>query len=527
MLLVVSMAGVLVLALAPATAAQRPNIVVVLTDDQRFDTLSAMPTVQSELVAKGVNFTNAFVVNPLCCPSRASLLTGRYSHSTGVYDNRPPHGGFRSFRDGSTIAVWLQRAGYHTALFGKYLNGYLGRYVPPGWDRWVALTRLGYYEYGLNVNGSLDPPRRRTLYSTDRLATAARAFIRTRRGPVFVVFAPFAPHAPATPALRHKNAFTDIEPWRPPSFNEADLSDKPAWLRAHPLLARAPDEFRRLQLASLLAVDEGVALILQTLRETGRLRNSVIIFTSDNGYLWGEHRLVDKTVAYEESIRVPLVVRYDRLAVPARAESRPTLNIDVAPTVAALAGTAAPQVQGRSFLPLLTGGPTPWRTRFLIEASRPPLPAYCALREATSTLVVWATGEQELYDLSTDPHQLQSLHLDPAWAPTLAALRPRLARMCHPTPPGFRRRTLCTHTGSGASETLTGSRGFDIICARAGNDRVEPGRHADIVFAGGGNDLVLARGGGRDTIVCDGGRDRVLADRADVVGRSCETVRRR
>ena len=218
--------------------------------------------------------------------------------------------------------------------------------------------------------------------------------------------------------------------------------------------------------------------------------------------------------------------RYDRLGVPARTESRPTLNVDVAPTVAALAGTAAPRVEGRSFVHLLTGGPTPWRTRFLVEASRPPLPAYCALREASSTLVVWATGEQELYDLSTDPYQLRSLHLRPAWAPTRAALRPRLARMCHPTPPGFSRRTLCTHTGSDASETLTGSRGFDIICSKGGDDRVEPGGSTDIVFAGNGNDVVLARGGGRDTIVCDGGRDRVLADRTDVVGRSCETVRR-
>ena len=524
MLWVVALAGLL--AIAPEAAGQRPSIVLIVTDDQRWDTLAAMPTVSSELTAKGVTFTNAFVVNPLCCPSRASLLTGLYSHSTGVYDNRGPHGGFHAFRDASTIAVWLRRAGYRTGLFGKYLNGYRRGYVPPGWNRWVALTQLGYYNYGLNVNGKLDPARQRTVYSTDRLASSAATFISNRRGPVFVVFAPYAPHTPATPALRHEDAFPDLEPWRPPSYNERDVSDKPAWLRARPLLADAPDNFRRKQLASLLAVDEGVGTILRSLAETGRLRNSVIIFTSDNGYLWGEHRLREKTVAYEESIRVPLVVRYDRLGVPARLESRPAVNIDIAPTIAALAGTATPQVQGRSLLPLLAGQPVSWRTRFLIEGSRPPLPAYCALREATTTLVVWATGEQELYDLSTDAYQLQSLHLDPAWAPTLAALRPRLARMCHPAPPGFNRRTLCTHDGSSTSDTLTGSNAFDIICAKGGNDRITPARSTDIVLAGDGNDVVLARGAGRDTINCGTGNDRVVADRADLVRSNCEIVRR-
>ena len=320
-----------------SSAAAAPNIVLVVTDDQRWDTLWAMPTVQRELVGKGVTFTNAFVVNPLCCPSRASILTGRYSHSTGVYTNVPPHGGFASFRDGSTVATWLRRAGYRTGYFGKYLNGYRGTYVPPGWHRWVALTSLGYYRYGLNVDGKIDGTRNRTWYSTDRLANAAAAFIRSRRGPLFLVFAPFAPHRPATPAVRHEGAFADLDRWQPSSYNEADVSDKPAWLQAKRLRAAgADDAFRRRQYESLLAVDQGIATIVRALTETRRLRNTVILITSDNGYLWGEHRLVDKAVPYEESIRVPLVVRYDRLAAPARIETRPALNIDLAPTIAAV-----------------------------------------------------------------------------------------------------------------------------------------------------------------------------------------------
>ena len=504
-----------------------PSIVLIVTDDQRWDSLWAMPTVQAELIDKGITFTNAFVVNPLCCPSRVSILTGRYSHSTGIYRNTPPHGGFSSFRDRSTVATWLQRIGYRTGYFGKYLNDYRSTYVPPGWDRWFAFRGVGYYRYGLNVDGVHDRYRPRSSYSTDRLASAAAAFIRSRRGRLFVVYAPYAPHTPAAPAVRHAGDFAGLEAWRPPSYNEPDVSDKPRWLRDRQRLAgTGTDTFRRRQYETLLAVDEGIGTILRALAATRRLRNSVIVFTSDNGVFWGEHRLVGKGRPYEEAIRVPLVIRDGRRATPARAEDRLALNIDLAPTFAALARTASPRAEGRSLLPLLRGAPAAWRSGFLVEGSPRNAPAYCALRTPSQTLTVWATGEQELYDLTTDSYQLQSLHNDPSWADPLAALRPRLARMCHPTPPGFDRRVLCTHTGTRGSDSLTGSGGFDIICGRAGDDTIDPGAGRDLVFGEAGADRVTARDGRRDTIRCGRGRDSVVADRRDIVARDCERVSR-
>src|SRR5437764_7243859 len=224
----------------------RPNIVLILTDDQRWDSLWAMPGVRHLLRARGVKFTNAYVSNPLCCPSRTSILTGKYSHSTGVYSNAPPHGGFPDFHDGSTVATWLSDAGYSTALIGKYLNHYsskeAGTYVPPGWKRWVAFSRMqtdggAYFNYQLNVDGRLrdygDAPR---AYSTDVLARQAAGFINSTPGPLFLYFAPSAPHAPAIPAPQYSHAFPGLQRWRPPSYNEAKTSDKPEWLRALPRL---------------------------------------------------------------------------------------------------------------------------------------------------------------------------------------------------------------------------------------------------------------------------------------------------
>jgi N-acetylglucosamine-6-sulfatase len=251
-------AAVAIVALTNVGSAQaRPNIVFIVTDDQRWDTVSAMPQVTESLVGHGVTFSNGFVVNSLCCPSRASILTGRYSHSTRVYDTTPPLGGFVSFDDRSTVATWLHRAGYRTALVGKYLNGYVGRrsrYVPPGWDRWFAMSfnlqRLGYYGYKLNIDGHLDA-QVRDVYSTDLLASAAVRFIRRAPSPFFLYFAPFAPHPPATPAVRHEDAFPNLEPWRPPSYNEADVSDKPGWLSSYPLPPEgASDDLRGDQLRS-------------------------------------------------------------------------------------------------------------------------------------------------------------------------------------------------------------------------------------------------------------------------------------
>jgi N-acetylglucosamine-6-sulfatase len=432
---------------APAHA---PDIVLILTDDQRFDTLWSMPTVESELVGKGIEFTNGYVSNPVCCPSRSSILTGEYSHSTGVYTNHPsqPYGGFPAFHDRSTVATWLHDGGYRTALIGKYLNGYTGSYIPPGWDRWfVTWDGGGYYDYSANSNGAVTSfGSASTAYSTDVLADRATDFITSTKltQPLFLYFAPHAPHAPATPAHSDAHAFSDLGSWRPASYNEADVSDKPSYIRAErPLsgsVAASVDRFRLDQYRSLLATDRAVASILDALTASGRLSNTLIVFMSDNGMLWGEHRWHNKLVPYEESIKVPFVIRDDALIASSRSDERLVLNIDLAPTFAQLAGVDAPNVEGRSLLPLLASTRGSWRTDFLMEHVRMDpggVPTYCGVHTPTAVYVDYVTGEEELYDLARDPFELTNVVGSPAYRDLLRSLRRRLQRSCQPPPPGF------------------------------------------------------------------------------------------
>jgi N-acetylglucosamine-6-sulfatase len=444
---------------APESA---PSIVVILTDDQRWDTLGVMPTVQREITERGVTFENAFVVNPLCCPSRASFLTGRYSHSTGVYLNTGPRG-LAAFDPDSTLATWLDEAGYETAYVGKYLNSYARTEPPPGWDRWVAFTGSlkrgvppNYFGYELAVDGERESygfgPED---YSTDVLGERAAEFVREADGALFLVFAPYAPHAGPTEEenlitaaglpLRHADAFAELAPWRPESFDEEDVSDKPPWISRRPrILAterNAIHELRRTQLASLLAVDEAVAGIVAALRDTGRLSNTLIVFTSDNGQSWGEHRWRGKGLPYEESIRVPLAVRYDPLVRERRSERRLALNIDLAPTIAELAGVEAALHDGESLVPLLTGRSVPWRRDFLVEhmgaPPTPAVPSYCAVRSEDRIYVAYGDGAEELYDLAVDPLQLENRADDPTAAGDLRRMRARLRELCRPLPPGL------------------------------------------------------------------------------------------
>ena len=542
-----------------AAAAPRPNIVFVLTDDQRFDTLGAMPTVQRELVGRGVTFTNAFVVNALCCPSRASILTGRYSHSTKVYGNGGPFGGFASFRDRSTVATWLRSAGYRTGYVGKYLNGYGGSYVPPGWDRWVAFTRAGYDRYGLNVNGVRrgHRPASPTDYSTDLLTRNAARFIRGARKPFFLVYAPFAPHAPAVAAPRHADAFGSMAPWRPPNYNEQDVSDKPTWIQQ--IQPWTPDDelkhdfVHRRQLQTLLAVDDGVKALLGELRRRRVLRNTIVVFTSDNGYSWGAHRIEGKGVPYEESIRVPLVVRYDRLVREARIETRPALNIDLAPTFAAAARAKRSRVDGRSLLGILPGSAATWRDDFLIEHLRgapyPAMPTYCGVRSSAWKYVFYGTGEDELYDLASDPYELTNRATDPGYRSQVVAMRARLDTLCTPTPPGFSRTWLCMIaagpwggplTGTGlpdficggpgddsiagldGNDLILGGAGNDTLSGGAGNDELRGGPGSDSIFGGPGDDLLVARDLVPDYLECGDGYDVVVADPVDTVAADCE-----
>jgi N-acetylglucosamine-6-sulfatase len=437
------------LAASPAAAQEPdpPSVLLIVTDDQRWDTLWSMPEVQRSLVEHGVTFSESFTTSSLCCPSRASILTGEYPHTTGVYRQALPYGGFKAFDDSTTIATALHAGGYHTGFFGKYLDSYqsdaLAGYVPPGWDRWVAFVHSEYFEYGLTIDGTVrrygtEPED----YSTDVLAAETEDFIRESDGPVFALYAPPAPHDPAIPTGVDEGRFADLPPWRPPSFNEPDVSDKPAHVQA--MIPLGPDRtahddaLRINQYRTLQAVDRAVGRLLQALEDTGRLDDALVIFTSDNGLLWGEHRWVKKEVPYEEAIRVPLVVRADRIVeeVP-RTDGHLVANIDLAPTIAAAAGVALPDVEGRSLLPLLEGRSEGWRRALLIEHLRGtnPIPTYCAVRTTRYLFVSYETGERELYDLADDPFELANL------AGTAPALRTRLQgvldRLCDPPPPGF------------------------------------------------------------------------------------------
>lgn len=442
----------------PPPPGTKPNVVLILTDDQRWDTTAVMPNVQSQLAAKGVTFTNGFVVDSLCCPSRATIMKGAYSHSTKVYQLTGPDGPFGGkYDDSSTIATWLDGAGYRTALVGKYYNGYdltRGTYVPPGWDKWAAIATndVGggkYYDYDLSLDGSLRHYGSAAAdYSTDVLAQQAEDFVRSTPAgdPLFLWFSPYGPHEPATPAPRHQSMFSNLSPWRPPNYNEADVSDKPAFIRSIASFSSATtqriDGLRRNQLRSLQSVDDAVGRLVQALADTGRLENTMIVFTSDNGFLWGEHRWGgtgdrNKQVAYEESIRTPFVVRYDRAVSAPRSDSRLVTVMDLAPTWAALAGVGAPGAEGVSLMPLLDQSATTWRSDFLVEHGLTGFPAFCAVRSTSDLYVQYATGEEELYDLAADPYELQNRASDAASASTLTARRARAHQLCVPTPPNF------------------------------------------------------------------------------------------
>jgi len=417
----------------------RPNFVFVLVDDMDAAALLYMPRVRERIGGCGATFNNMFVVNPICTPSSVSILTGQYSHNNGILHNAPPLGGFRKFvdtgGDRSTLATWLHDDGYLTGRVGKYLIGYpIGStYIPPGWDDWHS-TYEGfgpYYNYALNENGAVvQYGAAPEDYMTDVLSRRAVEFIAGAEAvddqPFFLVFSPTAPHAgagrngPPTPAPRHLGLFAGVTAPRTPSFNEADVSDKPPAIRALPSLTAARiaaiDQEHRARLESLQAVDEAVGRIVETLDVLGELEDTYIIFTSDNGYHLGQHRQFNgKAEAYEEDIRVPLLVRGPGIPEGVTLDHF-ALNIDFAPTIVDLAGAVPGRVMdGRSLAPLLvrdTPPPHNWRKDFLVEIYRAPAQPgvpVLALRTRHELYAEHASGFRELYDIREDPFELENL----------------------------------------------------------------------------------------------------------------------
>jgi arylsulfatase A-like enzyme len=424
-----------------AAATPKPNIVLVVVDDLDLPTTARLPQLDGFGKA-GVTFTNAFTPAPLCAPSRASILTGLYTHSHGVLANAEPDGGFPAFRgrEGATIATWLRGAGYRTALVGKYLNSYArgasDDYIPPGWDEWFgrlsAYETLRYLDWWVNDNGRVFRYGESAEdYSTDVEAKRAVDFVRRAAGdtrPFFLYVAPEAPHIPALYAERHGAEFHyDLAP-RVPSFNEDDVSDKPHILRATPQLdggqVDALDKLQRFRLRSMRAVEDLLAQVLLALTETGQMDRTWVIFTSDNGLLMGQHRVyAKKGLFYDEVARIPLFVRGPGVA-PAATRSELVSLVDLAPTLLDLAGAAAVDtLEGRSLAPLLRGqaAPADWRRDVLVENYNPHRNA--ALRTAHWSYVEWSSDEYELYDLSADPYELDNLHrrADPATVASYAA----------------------------------------------------------------------------------------------------------
>jgi arylsulfatase A-like enzyme len=435
-----------------------------LADDQDTQSMPYMPKVKSLLADQGVTLTRNFVATSLCCPSRASILTGQFAHNHHTLANAPPLGGYEVFRGNvseatATLAPWLKAAGYRTIFAGKYVNGY-GEgdpaYVPPGWDDWHGdfsapgqADSGNYADFYLNDNGLVTHDQQD--YLTDLLTQRALAGIRAAvaRGPepFFLYVAPPAPHTPAYAAPRYKDVFGDVLAPRPPSFDEADVSHKPQWVQALPHFTDKQlqdiDTLFEDRLATMLSVDDMVEQIVQELQADGRLANTFIVFTSDNGFLIGPHRFPHgKEAAYEESIRVPLVVRGP--GVPAgQTRDQIVANIDFAPTFVEWARTSiSDSIDGRSFAPLLTATPPgDSRKDLLLEhwqnVSDPDnprsvkggIPTFFGLRTADQkTYVEYVTGEIELYDLTADPYQLSNL-ANKAASTTLGPLSGRVAAL--------------------------------------------------------------------------------------------------
>lgn len=467
------------IALAPPTAtepvAKRPNILVIETDDMRWDDLRWMPNVRRLIARKGLDFKNSFAPYPLCCPSRASFLTGEYAHNHHVYSHLNPWG-FKAFDDHLTLATQLQGVGYRTALIGKYLNGYGQQpmrganvsslhYVPPGWTQWLAGSdhlwspgqkiqgnTYDYFDLVQNINGAIKnwPGQ----YSTDVLARQTRSLIeRWRKGPKpwFIWWTPVAPHfgtpeesddprpTLATDGMRTTWPTPARPDWvkgyfdktithglgTPPNhLAEPNVSDKPSYIRNRPELdpaeKAAETSLTRQRAESLFVLDIQIGRTLSRLSRTGQMKNTLIMFTSDNGYYLGEHRKRQgKINLHEPSLRVPLLLAGP--GVPHGSRYDPATTVDIAPTLAAYAGTTMPGADGIDLRPIITGGDQGW-IRPVVTEGMMENPMYETARHLPGSplntrglrlgrwkLTRYKTGETELYDLLKDPLELHSL----------------------------------------------------------------------------------------------------------------------
>jgi len=436
------------------SAPARPNFVFILTDDMRKDDLAYMPKTRSLLGGGGMSFENAFVSHALCAPSRATIMRGQYSQNNGVWSNSATDspttsiGGWGAYQqngdEADNVATRLDGAGYRTGLFGKYMNRYdnTNDEPPPGWDRWFAAATLGdpkYFGYDVNDDGiSRHYGTSDSDYMTDVLSRNTEEFISTTASegmPFFAYVAPIAPHAPATPAPRDAHDYDGIQGPRLSSFDEAEVSDKPSWIRQLPKLSStqisAINKRHENRVESLQAVDDLVAGVVNKLSATktpdgsNALDNTYIFFTSDNGFHHGEHRVPEqKWRPYEEDVRMPLLVRGPGVAAGSTSYKL-ALNTDYMPTFLDLACPSASSCDtqnwsyvpdGRSLEPVLHGSVAGWRNAVLLEASANYSPPYRGIRTVNAgadprrKYVEYKDGQRELYDLVADPYELTNVY---------------------------------------------------------------------------------------------------------------------
>jgi arylsulfatase A-like enzyme len=486
-----------------AAASSRPNIVFILTDDQALYEMQALPSVQALIDDAGVDFSRAYVSYPLCCPARASLFTGKYMHNHGVRGNRPPDGSWQRFEshEPNSLGPWLQNQGYYTAHIGKYMNGYMSGgadHLPPGWNEWygkVGATENAYLNYSLLEKGPSGPATEvsyggrddnsgKTDYQTDVYRYKARDFIdrvgRTDKEPFYLSVSFGAPHGGYVPAARHLYDYAGTPLPRLPGFDEKNMDDKPRWLRKD-ARKRLTDRIkaniaaeRRRRLELLLSVDAAVAGIVEELEDQNLLDETYIIFSSDNGFFRGQHRIVTgKYLPHEPASHVPLLIR-GPLIPSGRTSSELVSNLDITQTILDLAN-APPSLtsglDGRSLLPyarspealttrpiLLEGdtgpgrgaggfiaAPATARARLARKAGVRNLdqeryasktiargtkaPAFRGILTRRYSFFLYANGEKEFYDLARDPAQLYSLHRNPRFKKVRKWLFNRLVKL--------------------------------------------------------------------------------------------------
>jgi arylsulfatase A-like enzyme len=461
--LVCAAAGAVALGGAPAPdhaagSPARPNVIVVMVDDISLAEQPYLDEINSRIGARGARFNNSFSSFPLCCPSRATFLTGQYAQNHRVRGNAIPEGGYPKLNHSNTLPVWLQEDGYYTALIGKYLNMYEQQpqpeTIPPGWDHWAGTSKTYFfYDWQINDNGSLvnyglDAADYQTDVFTDR-ATALIDEVAPAKQPFFLWLSYLAPHdggpnpspqppddcdGSAKPPPRYANAHNSIQPPRTPSFGERNISDKPSWLRGRPRFDEEDqafiDRLFRCRVESLLAVDEGVGEVLDAVGDAGELDNTYVIYTSDNGFVLGQHRLRQgKNFVYEQSIRVPLMIRGP--GIPAHTRVRDlAVNADVPATILKLTGAQPGRlIDGRSLLPLIRR-PSIRRGRELLIQVR--FKNHTLDRNAVGVrnhrylYAQFDNGERELYDLKRDPDELTNLVGDPDYRRVERLLNHRL-----------------------------------------------------------------------------------------------------